>query len=327
MLAENVRPTEEMVRKAYAKNDDGAGIAWREVKGKTTEVVWQKGLNLEQMIELVATAPMPFVAHFRIASCGGARKSLCHPFAIDENASTFLSGRTKGMVLFHNGHWGEWKKVLLETSIRFGKKIPDGKFSDTRAMAFICAVAGINFMELIEEKGIAFGPDRIEMFWGSGWYKVQDVWCSNTGFTTQTINHNDPTGAYSTQGTVYGGTHASYNFPRTVSQCLEKKCYVSHNIDADGYCPQHSRTRPSVTTDADDVLPVVKTHVNKPQQQQVHQPGKNINPLAQWQRAQSEYAAGNLSNKKFKRAQRAYEKSQYRAGLLSPQPPVVVKNH
>ena len=171
------RMTEEQVSKAFDTNDDGAGIAWRE----DDLVHWRKGLLLHEIQELIATVPLPFVAHFRIASAGGIDPTLCHPFAIDKQASSMVEGTFKGHVLFHNGHWNPWKANLLDSTIRSNRPLPAGKWSDSRTMALLASRYGINVLDIIDEKAVVFSTKDIEYFGGTNaWSKVDDLICSNT---------------------------------------------------------------------------------------------------------------------------------------------------
>lgn len=202
MISETKRPSNEMVEKMFNDNPSGAGVAWRE-KGK---VHWSKGLNVEEAKDLIAKVPLPFVAHFRIPSCGGATPYLCHPFPIDKGASVALEGSTSGYVLFHNGHWARWKDTLLEATVRGNVKIPTGKWSDSRAMALLASIHGLGVLEFIDEKIFVFGPDDHEIY-GNGWSKVDDIWVSNKmweGFGNQHMrgsNWRGPTGGR-------GGNHS-----------------------------------------------------------------------------------------------------------------------
>lgn len=181
-VCESARITPEEVTAMWNKNDQGGGIAWREeilVKGKATTVVkFQKGLmKLEEMQEAVAKAPLPFVAHFRIASIGGVTRYLTHPFMIDQRVPYVTKGQTEGEVLFHNGHWNEWLQWVKD-ALRYGAgslRIPTGKWSDTRGMAWLAAVYGPGVLEFISEKVITMSPEKIEIF-GSGW-----SWHGETG--------------------------------------------------------------------------------------------------------------------------------------------------
>lgn len=183
-IADKKRPTEDMIQKGFETNPSGAGIAWRETKDT---VQWAKGLDLEEVQLLAAKVPMPFVVHFRIPTCGGDRPSLCHPFPVDVNSTLALEGSTKGFVLFHNGHWTKWRESMLETLIRKGVKMPNGKWSDSRAMAWTAAHYDINVLELIDEKSVVISPTQIEIF-GTGWTQANDCYVSNTHWQYRTGN-------------------------------------------------------------------------------------------------------------------------------------------
>lgn len=239
--APEVRPTPEMVRNAFDANKDGAGIAWRETLEDGTPVVaWKKGItDVDEIVDLCATKTPPYVAHFRIASIGGIRQGLTHPFPIHKDATTALEGKTKGYVLFHNGHWTGWSDASREAAIRSGAKIPTGKWSDTRAMAWLCHIYGLGFMELLpEQKGIAFGPQDYDVFTGPGWKPVNGVWCSNDGFlsrgTTQRI------GQFSNLNHTRASRHDDYT---KTKYCRYGNCKETDGLDVEGYCREHEGGR------------------------------------------------------------------------------------
>ena len=176
-----IRPTPEAVAKMFYQNDHGGGIAWREAHAGVTYVHWKKWLNEEEMQDMCANVPLPFVAHFRIASIGGRWPELCHPFPIDLEMSNALEGRTQSHVLFHNGHWGVWKERCQDLAYKTGRKLPIGKWNDSRGMAFLAGSLGLGILEWIDEKALAFGPERCEAF-GNPWFLVDGVWVSNKGW-------------------------------------------------------------------------------------------------------------------------------------------------
>lgn len=180
MIVDGERPTRTMIEKAADWNDHGMGIAYRE----DGEVVWRKGIDdVEEVIGLAETLPIPYVLHFRIASSGGKRRELNHPFPVDKRTSLALTGRTKGYVLFHNGDWKEWEPMARSAAVQSNTRIPTGKWSDTRAMAWLCSIYGLGFMEFLPtQRGVAFSPDDIEVFTGNGWTQINGVWCSNDIF-------------------------------------------------------------------------------------------------------------------------------------------------
>lgn len=218
MAIDGTRPTPEMIKKAWERNDDGGGLAYRETDGEgKVWVKWEKNLSLEQMETAINTLPMPFIAHFRTASSGGVRPELCHPFEVSLDTSRKLSGKTDGYVFFHNGDWQIWREVMLKAVLRLGHPIPHGKWSDSRAMAFLMSMYGPNFIDIIDQKGVAYSPDDIEFFAGTGWKEINKVWCSNDHF--------------------WGGV-------RTSGTCKEIGCFVRNGIDADGKCSTHRKRQP-----------------------------------------------------------------------------------
>lgn len=135
-VVDKERPSEEMVKQAYETNRSGAGIAWKEQVMKDGEpvmkedgvtpevrVCWMKGLQLEAIQKLCKSAPLPYIAHFRIPTVGGDNPALCHPFPITKKVQLTLNGRTSGSVLFHNGHWHNWKDFCTRAAIRDRKSV------------------------------------------------------------------------------------------------------------------------------------------------------------------------------------------------------------
>lgn len=230
-----------MVEKAYDHNDDGAGVASRETNEQGEAVVyWKKGLNKEEMVEMCAKLPLPYVAHFRINSIGGVRPSLTHPFPVHKSGSCALEGRTKGHVLFHNGTWKEWEEYMRQAAIFSNTPLPMGRNSDTRAMAWLCSIYGPGWMETLpDQKGIIFGPTdaQTQIFDGNGWVKVNDIWCSNDYFykpppVQQIHNHGHMgMGGYSQ---IPRGTGMGHNG----KYCRYDMC-ANQTLDDKGYCFQH----------------------------------------------------------------------------------------
>ena len=303
MIADESRPTDEMVEKAFDNNNAGAGIAWRE----DGTVCWEKGIeDVADVKEMCKTLPTPYIVHFRIPSEGGKRKSLCHPFPIEHDVPLDLTGSTKGYVLFHNGHWNDWRKWVLETA--FGKPIgiPGGKWSDTRGMAFVASYYGLGILDMINEKAIAFGPDECEVIAGSGWTKEEGVWCSNM-FWKHTIHRS------------YNNNYQEYNRICSFGQCHR------YDTDSDGRCPEHRKELPVIaagekaTPDAsvpseEDSSTITGNMFGD----------KSLTPAFRgdatklpFDEAWKLFQKGELSKKQFKKARRAYEQ-QLREGKVLP---------
>lgn len=209
MIVDKDRPTEEMISKAWSTNAHGGGVAWR-ADGK---VHWRKGLNYEQLKEAIETLPLPCVGHFRTESVGGIMPGLTHPFPIDESGVNYLSGNTGGYVLFHNGTWSKWKETMFQAIVTFGIKVPSGKWNDSRAMAFCAAIYGVEFLDLLDEKTVAFGPKSMEIGVttnnNGGWKDVHGVMCSNDHFMYKSSN-----------------------------KCRTTACMAWTPLDGEGYCPR-----------------------------------------------------------------------------------------
>lgn len=141
------RPKEEYIRNGFSNHPDGTGIAWHE----NGEVHYKKNLTVDEAIKMAAELPVGYIIHFRWASVGGKDKSLIHPFPIRKDVPLAESGTAKS-VLFHNGHWEQWNNVLVNhLSSRI--TLPRGKWSDTRAIAFLVSVHGQGILKLIESAG------------------------------------------------------------------------------------------------------------------------------------------------------------------------------
>jgi hypothetical protein len=238
-----------MIERAWDYNDDGGGLAWRE-KNKAGEnvVIWRKGIeDVKEMKELMKKLPLPYVAHFRVASSGGVTRQLTHPFPITKLAQLHTGGTTKGWVLFHNGDWKEWSDAARLAAIHSNTPIPPGKFSDTRAIAWLCSIYGLGFMEFLPgQRGIAFGPndEDLEVFTGPGWIKInQEVWCSNDHFWLKTRLRNGGT-------FPSGNTQGNYTpiGVLDVEYCTYRTCVETEKLDKNGYCPLHLKESQEVDT-------------------------------------------------------------------------------
>jgi len=253
---DSVRPSTKMIDDAYNKNGDGGGIAWREQNGKGENIVhWKKGLSRPEMHEMMGWAPTPYVAHFRLKSIGEAKPNMCHPFTVDLKADIALEGTTKSHVFFHNGTWGKWDEFLLKVAIETGKKIPPGKWTDTRAMAWLSSILGPGLLDIIEAKAVSFGPNpnEMEVFAGTtGWEKFNGVWVSNTHFNTPSWQRNHGVGSNYFDSHVDdrlpvvhrphgGGPTVGANFSKVERiYCVYPHCTKRDVLDDDGYCPEHS---------------------------------------------------------------------------------------
>jgi hypothetical protein len=112
-------------------------------------------------------------------------------------------------------------------ALKTGTQIPLGKqWSDTRLMAWLCSIYGVGFMDWIGEKGVAYGPDYMEVFTGKdGWKKIDDVWVSNEYFHTRKKVEEKPKSEPKRDGVIIS---------RNIL-CRAPKC-TRMDIDDTGFC-------------------------------------------------------------------------------------------
>lgn len=271
------RPTAQMVEKAWDWNSDGGGLAYRD----NGEVVWQKGImDFDEFDDLIQSLPTPYIAHFRIASSGGVRSTLCHPFPVDDKVSLALSGRTKGNVLFHNGDWKGWDEAARYAVINSRSRLPRGKWNDTRTLAWLTHLYGESFMELLpDQRGVLFGPDTLETFWGRGWYDINGVWCSNDIFLTK------------------GKVRADWRS----YICSFGQCRRADSLDKDNRCPEHGKPQVSLAR-TNEVSPVPQVPFRHPAPQTHSQ--KLVIGVSL---AETMYKDNRLSKKKLNKIRESHE--------------------
>lgn len=172
-------PDKHTLKLCEKQNDHGAGIAWKE----SGVVCYEKGLTAKQIYKRINRGiGDQAVIHFRLKSVGDKIKELCHPFPITKEAELNLKG-TCERALFHNGTWYSWND-RLETAFYSGKipKIPKGEFSDSRAMALLCAYYGDDIFRFMSGQKITIlGSDGIKKY-GDGWITHKKVTYSNDYF-------------------------------------------------------------------------------------------------------------------------------------------------
>jgi hypothetical protein len=252
------RPSKKLLEQMWERNSHGAGIAWREtgefalcsnnslhigkqhntneclqcgaplVTDNHTVVQWRKNLKLSDVIKAVKTTPLPYALHFRSASSGGQYAELTHPFVVTTDAPLLLSGYTVAPVLFHNGTWADWDNQVMKETIENNRQVPNGRWSDSRAIAWLCAYHGNAIFQVLgkSQRGVILGTDFVSFADGPTgcWKDVDGVLCSNDLFVP-----NTPVQAYN-NGVSWGRT-----------MCKDTRCVNKHNLDTDGYCPIHSK--------------------------------------------------------------------------------------
>lgn len=288
-VCEAARPAPGMLRAGFEANRAGAGFAWREKDAKGVPIVkWKKGLNMEEALKLGAELPLPFVAHFRIPTCGGASQELCHPFPVDNNVPLYLEGHIKSGVIFHNGHWGDWKKMTHQQLALAKLKLPWGAWSDSRAIAWHAANFGYGVLELIDEKVCLFTPEGPAHIFGYGWKKIEDIWCSNDNW-----EHTGSKTNWKNWRTVYNADGSDK--PKEEDTRLPAHYQGVRETSSNGASEGEAKTPPLTAKVIDIASYDLRT------------PGgvRAESPFARIRRAFDE---GRLSRKQFKKARKAYEK-------------------
>jgi len=178
--------SEEVFRQMWEANDDGFGMMFRTRDG----VGIVKGImDPDEAWEHYASLPkgVPHVVHFRLATHGGVRPELTHPFIVDERSPLYLQGVVHAPTLVHNGVWSlhEHKRKLVDLT---------GPVSDSRVLAaYIGARARTRHAleevireerPLIEMAGrvAIVDPERWRIYLLGNWTKEGNFLLSNTHF-------------------------------------------------------------------------------------------------------------------------------------------------
>jgi len=202
--------SDDIFKECFRCNRDGFGVAWQ----ANGEVHAIKGImEVDKALEIYKTIPeTTHICHFRIASIGGVCPELTHPFLVTEDSPSFENYRGSEAVLFHNGHFSDWKEVLMHCLFKTGK-YPEGKLSDSRAMALGAAIAGFDLLNLIGGKIAVLTTTSVYIWDKSAWTENDEILHSNTTFrlpgngTCTTGRYNHGLGIYDYEGytSPYGG--------------------------------------------------------------------------------------------------------------------------
>ena len=169
-----VRPDDSTIDACHRANPHGAGVAWRE----NNAVRWLKGLDPDDLADLVPSLPGEIVIHFRWASVGEVTPALCHPFPVTRAATTRLSGHARA-VLFHNGTWCDWERTHAMMPRRL-----DGPLSDTRVAAALVDCCGVETLNRMPGRYVFFERDFTLRF--GGWFRHRGMLASNLNFLSST---------------------------------------------------------------------------------------------------------------------------------------------
>jgi len=195
ICCESKFPSKSILEDAEHHNDHGGGVAWLT---RSRKVRYIKGITGEQILKMIdkKKLKLPCIIHFRLTSCGSTCDQLTHPFPITENAETDLKG-TVDQVLFHNGTWSSYDNRMLDAVFKQGLKIPSGKWSDSRAMAWLAFHYGSGYLNFITGSRMAILNKNGIEYYGSNWdydtidgEEQKDIVYSNL-FWKKYVNTND----------------------------------------------------------------------------------------------------------------------------------------
>jgi hypothetical protein len=185
-IREDKKPLLTELLKMEESNPDGAGIAW--VDGNF--VRWIKNIDAKQVNEIQNGIKPPYFIHFRLASVGGVSPLLCHPFPVTADAETAMTGKIKGRVIAHNGHWNAWQDTCLKAVIARNATFPDPPMSDSRAMAWLVHYYGSGILTLIDQKTVILSAVAGLKTFGTGWQQSKSgLLVSNTTWERSTFEY------------------------------------------------------------------------------------------------------------------------------------------
>ena len=233
-------PTEEQIRKAFAKNPDGAGFAYCD-KSDHDKVKFKKGFMtveslLEELTPLDQWTDTTLAIHFRIGTAGKNDKYTCHPFLISNKFADLRKLEGEGAVLFHNGvldKGGLADPLSSDTqdfTIAYAPMLAKYNKSKTRDAFIESAVIGSRLLCM-------YDGNKIKLF--GDWKKSDDgnLLVSNKLFE-QSYYYSYPSpyyGTYKPYGYDYDdddfGFYKKSHTPQTASTTTTKPSLTSKEID------------------------------------------------------------------------------------------------
>lgn len=150
--------TRQEIETCASRNPDGIGIGWHAQNAGREWNHLRKGfVNVGEFHEFYeAFDVLPHIVHFRVATSGGVKPELCHPFIVSQTSPLVLEWTGQKALLFHNGAIGNWRHLLIPflPELRRGRSraLPPGPWSDTRVAAVLVALLGEEVLELLDGK-------------------------------------------------------------------------------------------------------------------------------------------------------------------------------
>jgi hypothetical protein len=202
-------PSSEILKAGAHRNSDGAGIAW--VEGD--KVCYKKDVDMAEIESYRGRTP--FMIHFRWATVG-KDKRLIHPFPVSKKTGLKMAG-TANAVLGHNGHWSDWGKAIINNA-GWGLPLPNGPWSDTRAIAWLVSIHGLGFLQALNEKVAILDSKGNFYHAGSGWVERKGFNMSNDPLGWSYTSQYNTSNYKSTYGSACGVTTSTYSKSKTESE-------------------------------------------------------------------------------------------------------------
>lgn len=147
------RPSSKTLELCEKANPHGIGIV---TQGSKEMFRVNKGVSLSFVKETLRSTGGAIAIHFRYATAGGIKKSLCHPFPCTEKAERWLEYESSDL-LMTNGTWTDWEDNYKVISKLLNLPTLKGSLSDTRALSQIVAFSkSSRFLQNITDKHLSY---------------------------------------------------------------------------------------------------------------------------------------------------------------------------
>lgn len=182
---EREKISQEVLRKAWQTNSDGAGIAWR----KNGKVYVIKGLMKQrELLEVYQDVDtFPHIVHFRLGTSGGNLPELTHPFPCGKMKSKNPFIYESDSVLFHNGVVSGWETLLFTLAGLMSKREYSqfllSPINDTKVVAKYVEKTTPEILHHVTGKWCYFSSNQT-LLYGQSWIKDEKFFYSNKAFET-----------------------------------------------------------------------------------------------------------------------------------------------
>lgn len=172
-VCENRKLTYEEFENCFNSNKDGVGVAWFE-EGKNHYIKGFMTLN-SAWVAYETVNVFPHVVHFRNGTSGGVCEELTHPFIVSSASPTPSTWSGNKPLLFHNGVYSMWDKDLILFYATTNRKIPGGRWSDTRYIAILCHYLGRHYLKFASSGKYAYFTEEGKCFMYGNYEQDKDA--------------------------------------------------------------------------------------------------------------------------------------------------------